>query len=486
VKDIYSFAESETTSHKLPDKEEAQLYYANRPLSVKTETEIKSTILDSSSKFNNNNNEEEVEATANYSSDDEIEILDDEESTPKKDTLPKKTSNNNYSTKRKETSPRTNVKNISKNNSSTTKKEISPKTNSKNVSKNNSPKTNSKNVSKNNSSDSDSLLGQFDNLMERVLQSQIGNGQSPTGSGQKDRRETSIGQKDNGQTGSGQKKNLKRLSFESNKGGNENLKKSKFSPINKKATKTAFEDDSDIEEITLTDDDDDSLELNEESLSNLGNSTDLEIDDVKDQSVIEYDSPLLDSKVETDETLKNNNSKSKAKQLHFSDSQLDEEYDPIEINSNVVSRKSNNKTSPKNIRVIKQKDASSSSDDDDIIIEDDDHDDDFRKPTFKVKKIEKPSSLKNVLITPRTTKDEAKFAQSKITSTPIGGIERSISKTKIPAKSKPTSESSEDDIEVMANNSNDQVIDFKFVFHWNFDRSFAFLSFTMSLCYCEC
>jgi hypothetical protein len=443
VKDIYSFAESETTSHKLPDKEEAQLYYANRPLSVKTETEteIKSTKLDSSSKFNNNNNEGEMEATANYSSDDEIEILDDEQSTPKKDPLPKKTSNNNSSTKRKE---------------------ISPKTNSKNVSKNNSPKTNSKNVSQNNSSDSGSLLGQFDNLMERVLQSQIGNGQSPTGSGQKDRRETGSGQKENGQTGSGQKKNLKRLSFESNKGGNEKQKKSKLSPINKKATK-AMEDDSDIEEITLTDDDDD---LNEESLSNLGNNTDLEIDDVKDQIVIEYDSPLLDTKVERDETLKNNNPKSKAKQLHFSDSQLDEEYDPIEINSNVVSRKSNNKTSPKNIRVIEQKDSSSSSDDDAIIIEDDDHDDDFTKPTLKVKKIEKPSSLKNVLITPRTTKDEAKFAQSKITSTPIGGIERSISKTKIPAKSKLTSESSEDDIEVRTNNSNDQVI-FFFLFAIN-------------------
>ncbi len=448
MKDIYSFAESETTSHKLPDKEEAQLYYANRLLSVKTETEIKSTQLDSSSKFNNNNKEEEIEATANYSSDDEIEILDDEQSTPKKDPLPKKTSKTNSSTKRKETPPNTNAKNISKNNSSTTKKEISPK-------------TNVKNVSKNNSCDADSLLGQFDNLMERVLQSQIGNGQSPTGSGQKDRTQTGSGQKNNGQTGSGQKKNLKRLSFESNKGGNEKLKKSKLSPINKKATKTAFEDDSDIEEITLTDDDD-SLELNEESLSNLGNNTDLEIDDVKDQSVVEYDSPLLDSKVERDETLKNKNSKSKAKQLRFSDSQLDEEYDPIEINSNVVSRKSNYKTSPKNIRVIEQKDASSSSDDD-IIIEDDDHDDhddDFRKPTLKVKKIEKPSSLKNVLITPRTTKDEAKFAQSKITSTPIGGIERSISKTKIPAKTKLTSESSEDDIEVTTNNSNDQVIVF--------------------------
>jgi hypothetical protein len=456
VKDIYSFAESEITSHKLPDKEEAQLYYANRPPFVKTETEIKSIKLDSSSKFNNNNKEGEMEATADYSSDDEIEILDDEQSTPKNDPLPKKTSKTNSSTKRKETSPHTNVKNSSKNYSSTTKKEISPKTNSKNVSKNNSPKTNSQNVSENNSCDSDSLLGQFDNLMERVLQSQIGNGQSPTGSGQKDRRQTGSGQKDNGQTGSGQKKNLKRLSFESNKGGNEKLKKSKLSPINKKATTTAFEDDSDIEEITLTDDD--SLELNEESLSNLGNNTDLKIDDVKDQSVVEYDSPLLDSKVETDETLKKNNSNSKAKQLHFSDSQLDEEYDPIEINANVVSRKNNNKTSPKNIRVIEQKDASSSSDDDDIIIEDDDHDDDFRKPTFKVKKIEKPSSLKNVLITPRTTKDEAKFAQSKITSTPIGGIERSISKTKIPAKSKLTSESSEDDIEVRTNNSNDQVI----------------------------
>jgi hypothetical protein len=92
------------------------------------------------------------------------------------------------------------------------------------------------------------------------------------------------------------------------------------------------------------------------------------------------------------------------------------------------------------------------------------NDNEFRKPVFKVKKIEE-RSFKNVQITPRTSKDEAKFAKSKVTSTPIAGIEVPISKKiKIKFSLKPIMlESSDDEAEDVTPSKNDgnvQVISY--------------------------
>ena len=451
VKDIYSFPDSET-SHRLPDKEEAKLYYANRSFAETEEDEVETkTETQTEAKTENGSSFErntafETAASNDSGSDSEIEILQDE------DSAPKRTSNNNSSSKKKTMSPKKSSKNNSNNNSSSKKKTMSPK------------KSSNAN-SKNNSSDENSLFDQFDNLMDNFVNRRTGKSSTETGKMKKEEKKEEIGKKNS----------QKRKSEESNV--NNNSKKSKVSVNNKKGSNNQIVED--IEEVILIDDDDDDdedREFDDESTSNPGSDTGHE---AEDRIVVETDStPLDEVESKIDDILKLVKKKErKAKELHFSDSQPEEEYDPIEINSNILTkqtRKSNNKMSPKNIRIIEQKSASSFSDDE-IVIEDDDEE--FRKPVCKVQKVEGQSNyqkvegqssyqkvegqrskgLRNVQITPRTSKDAAKFAQSKVTSTPIGGTEMSNLKK---SKSK-KSESSEDEDEVLmvgSNVANDQVI----------------------------
>jgi len=372
VKDIYHFPESEA-SRQLPDKEAAKLYYAKRLFNKKQiENESIGTKIDS---FSNDN--DRIEETTN---DEGIEVLDldDEESTPKIDPTPKRTSKNN---------------------------------------------------SKNISSDADSLLDQFDNLMENIFQNQTmkalsrriptehgqnikgqkGNGEierSPTENGQINNNQTMNGQIQrcptvhNGQeikekTRSGQKRNFQFQSNESNKTQNDKSKTSKLSTMDKHTLKNAEDTDSDIEEIPLAHDDEDDLHLNDKILSNLGKKRCL-----KNNSVIENESQkLVDEK--TNEDFNSNRTKKRAtKQLTFPDCQLNEDYGSIDLSSEDFNEK---------------------------VDSEDYNNKEFRKPVFKVKKT-KERSFRNVQITPRTSKVEAKFAKSKITSTPIGGIEVPISK----------------------------------------------------------
>jgi hypothetical protein len=462
VKDIYHFTESET-SHELPDKEETKLYYANRP-SVLAETDSYQPIVvvkdiyhlpeseasqqlpdkkaaklyyskrsfTNSEIDSNSNNNDGIEETTN---DEGIEVLDldDEESSPKKDPSSKRTS-------------------------------------------------------KNNSSDADSLLDQFDNLMENILQNQTLKGQSKqspkehgqiikgqkgneqkqrcpteqneqinndqtrngqtqrcttgqngqinndqTRNGQTQRCPTGQnGQEIKEQTKSGQKRNFQFQRNESNKNQSEKSKMSKLSTINKKESKTNEDSDSDIEEISLIDDDEDDLQINNSSLSNLGKKRYLANNSVKENE----SQQLVDEKTNEDFNL-NRRMKKRAIQFYFPDSQLNEDYGSIDFNSNVFSE---------NMEI------------------EDYNDNEFRKPVFKVKKI-KERPFKNVQITPRTSKDEAKFAKSKVTSTPIGGIEVPISKKlKTKFSLKPIMlESSDDETEDATPSKNDgnvQVISY--------------------------
>ena len=87
----------------------------------------------------------------------------------------------------------------------------------------------------------------------------------------------------------GKKNDQNRKSNESS--GNNNSKKSKVSTKKKNGSKNHRVED--IEEVILIDDEDD-LELDDESISNPGNNSGLETDDVEDQVVVEFDSPPLD------------------------------------------------------------------------------------------------------------------------------------------------------------------------------------------------